>query len=226
MLAIPRRLTSGDEVRAFLLGRWALSKRLDYRVGGGRGSMTGTASFTESPRKSGVLIYEERGLFTLEGLPKAVEAYKRYCFNTCAWPVEVYFVDDPTKVHIPTLLPELDCHTSFFVALPFGDAGVSSVDSGDGPVGRGVSVSETLNNDEVVDDSSFAATAAGGGCGNANVATFEHLCIDDLYKGTLTVCNADAFEWNWAISGPQKDGSIYCSYQRLSPGDAATSVSE
>eukprot|EP00662_Eupelagonemidae_sp_cell21_P003445 gene3445-34334_t len=35
------------------------------------------------------------------------------------------FVDDPTKAHLPTLLPELPCHTSFFVALPFADRGTA-----------------------------------------------------------------------------------------------------
>ncbi|CAE7743624.1 unnamed protein product [Symbiodinium sp. CCMP2456] len=59
----------------------------------------------------------------LEGFPRPVEAYRFYCFNTSCWPVEVYFVDDPTKKHLPSLLPELNVHTSFFVPLAFEGAG-------------------------------------------------------------------------------------------------------
>eukprot|EP00971_Amphidinium_carterae_P210923 4185268-Amphidinium_carterae.1 len=36
-------------------------------------------------------------------------------------PLQVYFVDDPTKKELPTLIPELPEHTAFFVPLPFGD---------------------------------------------------------------------------------------------------------
>merc|ERR1719277_2659436 len=57
----------------------------------------------------------------LEGVGKPFEAYRKYVFNTAVWPVEVYFVDDPTKKHLDTLVPELDCHTSFFLPLPFAD---------------------------------------------------------------------------------------------------------
>ncbi|CAE8692816.1 unnamed protein product [Polarella glacialis] len=129
------RLINGEAVRAFLLGRWAMSKTFDYRIGGGRGTMEGFATFTETPQRCDVLMYEERGAVQLEGLAKPVEAYRLYCFNTGRWPVEVYFVDDDaktqrsvTKKHLPSILPELACHTSFFVPLPFG--GVPSEQSG------------------------------------------------------------------------------------------------
>merc|ERR1740123_2177155 len=115
------RLSSCEAVRAFLLGRWALAKTLDYRIGGGRGSMVGTATFEETPQRQGVLLYEERGMVELEGVARPFEAYRNYVFNTCKWPVEVYFVNDPTKKHLPTLVPELECHTSFFLPLPFAD---------------------------------------------------------------------------------------------------------
>ncbi|CAL1129612.1 unnamed protein product [Cladocopium goreaui] len=95
------------------------------------------------------------------------EAYRLYCFNTGTWPVEVYFVDDPTKKHLPSLLPELAVHTSFFVPLSFG--------SGD------------------------------AGSGNA---TFQHLCIDDLYSGHLNALTPQHFEWNWSVQGPNKDGTF------------------
>ncbi|CAE8740833.1 unnamed protein product [Polarella glacialis] len=123
------RLINGEAVRAFLLGRWAMSKTFDYRIGGGRGTMEGFATFTETPQRCDVLMYEERGAVQLEGLAKPVEAYRLYCFNTGRWPVEVYFVDDDaktqrsvTKKHLPSILPELACHTSFFVPLPFGES--------------------------------------------------------------------------------------------------------
>eukprot|EP00933_Yihiella_yeosuensis_P030492 TRINITY_DN24138_c0_g1_i1.p1 TRINITY_DN24138_c0_g1~~TRINITY_DN24138_c0_g1_i1.p1 ORF type:complete len:194 (-),score=28.42 TRINITY_DN24138_c0_g1_i1:94-675(-) len=114
------RLVGGEALRNFLLGRWTLSKKFDYRIGGGRGTMEGIATFTETLPRPDVLMYEERGDVILEGLAKPVEAYRHYCFNTSQWPVEVYFVDDPTKKHLPSLLPELDVHTSFFIPLTFG----------------------------------------------------------------------------------------------------------
>eukprot|EP00930_Biecheleria_cincta_P061178 TRINITY_DN46737_c0_g1_i1.p1 TRINITY_DN46737_c0_g1~~TRINITY_DN46737_c0_g1_i1.p1 ORF type:complete len:200 (+),score=28.36 TRINITY_DN46737_c0_g1_i1:35-601(+) len=124
------RLVNGEAVRNFLLGRWTVSKSFDYRVGGGRGTLEGIATFTATPPRQDVLMYEERGTMNLDGLGKPVEAYRHYCFNTGKWPVEVYFVNDPTKTHLPTLLPELDCHTSFFIPLPFGEAGSSGNQSG------------------------------------------------------------------------------------------------
>ncbi|CAE6942289.1 unnamed protein product [Symbiodinium natans] len=117
------RLAHGEAVRSFLLGRWAVSKTFDYRKGGGRGVLEGSATFTDVPEKKGVLMYEERGDMQLDGFPRPVEAYRFYCFNTSCWPVEVYFVDDPTKKHLPSLLPELAVHTSFFVPLAFEGAG-------------------------------------------------------------------------------------------------------
>eukprot|EP00435_Cladocopium_sp_Y103_P021875 s3454_g5.t1 len=167
-------LRNGEAVRSYLLGSWSVKKSFDYRKGGGRGELTGIATFQACAEKPEVLMYEERGTMSLEGLPKPVEAYRLYCFNTGTWPVEVYFVDDPTKKHLPSLLPELPVHTSFFVPLSFG--------SGD---------------------------AAGTG-----KATFQHLCIDDLYSGHLNALTPQHFEWNWSVQGPNKDGSISATYRR------------
>uniref|UniRef100_A0A7S4Q472 DUF6314 domain-containing protein n=1 Tax=Alexandrium monilatum TaxID=311494 RepID=A0A7S4Q472_9DINO len=189
-MALPR-LTSGEAVKAFLAGRWILSKTFDYRIGGGRGKMEGFATFAEAPQLRTALMYEERGTVQLEGLSNTFEAYRRYCFNTAKWPVEVYFVDDDTKKDLVTLLPELDCHTSFFVPLPFGE-----------PVESGCSQQ--------------------GSCSSSARSDFEHLCINDLYSGSLTVTGPDRFEWNWSIVGPAKDGTISCSFRReVQPATAA-----
>lgn len=48
-------------------------------------------------------------------------------------------------------------------------------------------------------------------CGTAQ---FEHLCINDLYKGNFQILNKDKFCWNWFITGPNKDGNIQSVYQR------------
>merc|ERR1719167_325265 len=109
----------------------------------------------------------------LEGVGKPFEAYRKYMFNTGIWPVEVYFVDDPTKKHLDSLIPELDCHTSFFIPLPFGDEQVGGAE-----------------------------------------AAASHLCIDDLYSGTMIVTGENSFDWKWSVKGPQKDGDIACSYSR------------
>eukprot|EP00913_Durusdinium_trenchii_P011049 g10373.t1 len=163
-------LRNGDALRGYLLGRWSVKKRFDYRTGGGRGELSGIASFEPCAERPEVLMYEERGTMSLEGLPKP--AYRLYCFNTGVWPVEVYFVDDPTKKHLPSLLPELPVHTSFFVPLSF-DA---------------------------------------GGSGHAS---FQHLCVEDLYSGHFRALSPESFEWNWSVEGPQKDGAISATYQRV-----------
>eukprot|EP01126_Amoeba_proteus_P038992 TRINITY_DN4090_c1_g1_i1.p1 TRINITY_DN4090_c1_g1~~TRINITY_DN4090_c1_g1_i1.p1 ORF type:complete len:184 (-),score=15.91 TRINITY_DN4090_c1_g1_i1:171-722(-) len=50
---------------------------------------------------------------------------------------------------------------------------------------------------------------------NQNVtACFEHLCLNDLYKGRFEIVSPSKFSWSWAITGPQKDGNIYSSYER------------
>merc|ERR1712151_1399582 len=155
--------------------------------------MTGIATFAEAPQLQTALMYEERGKVHLEGLQRPFEAYRLYCFNTAVWPVEVYFVDDPTKKHLATLLPELKCHTSFFIPLHFRTFGA-------GPGGHGPLEADT-------------ATAPCDG-----VASFQHLCVDDMYTGTLSVTDADSFEWSWSIFGPGKDGSIVCKYSREGQG--------
>lgn len=58
-------------------------------------------------------------MLTLEAIAQPLPTRRSYVFNTCTWPVEVYFVDDPTKKHLDSLLPNLDVHTSFFHNLPF-----------------------------------------------------------------------------------------------------------
>lgn len=171
------RLTSGEAVKAFLLGRWALSRKIDYRIGGGRGGMTGVATFTELPLRRDALLYEERGTVELEGVGRPFEAYRKYVFNTGCWPVEVYFVDDPSKKDAKSLIPELDFHTSFFIELPFADG--PSID----------------------------------GCGTSR-AEASHLCINDLYSGSLHVTGQDCFEWRWSVKGPQKDADIMGVYTR------------
>mmetsp|Transcript_108839 Transcript_108839/g.318452 ORF Transcript_108839/g.318452 Transcript_108839/m.318452 type:complete len:192 (-) Transcript_108839:82-657(-) len=187
-MAVPR-LTSGEAVKAFLAGRWVLSKTFDYRVGGGRGRMEGVATFAEAPQLRTALMYEERGTVHLEGVANPFEAFRRYCFNTAKWPVEVYFVDDATKKELAPLLPELECHTSFFVPLPF-----------DGELLEG-------------------SRGEQGGC--SGESRFEHLCVNDLYSGSLRVTGPDGFEWNWSITGPAKDGDIRCSFRREEPSLAA-----
>mmetsp|Transcript_23366 Transcript_23366/g.42969 ORF Transcript_23366/g.42969 Transcript_23366/m.42969 type:complete len:181 (-) Transcript_23366:35-577(-) len=112
---------SGEAVRAFLKGKWSFAKTVNYRIGGGRGTISGTATFTQTLQRPDVLMYEEQGLMQLEGMPKPFECYRKYCFNTGVFPVEVYLVDDPTKKEMPTLIPEIPEHTAFFVPLPFGD---------------------------------------------------------------------------------------------------------
>jgi len=43
---------------------------------------------------------------------------------------------------------------------------------------------------------------------------FEHLCIKDLYKGTLCIVGQDEFHWSWSITGPAKDGAIWQTFVR------------
>ena len=69
--------------------------------------MVGEATFVETPQLQTALLYEERGQVRLEGFANPFDASRRYLFNTAKWPVEVYFVDDGTKKHLQTLLPEL-----------------------------------------------------------------------------------------------------------------------
>ena len=47
---------------------------MDYRVGGGRGILQGVATFSEVAQKPSVLMYEERGELTLDGIDKPLEA--------------------------------------------------------------------------------------------------------------------------------------------------------
>ena len=87
-------LDSAKKVRDFLLGRWSVVKTLDYRLGGGRGTIKGEA--TICPADDGVLenvlLYDERGKMTLEETSKPIDVYRRYCFDTSVWPVAVCFV--------------------------------------------------------------------------------------------------------------------------------------
>merc|ERR1711862_59566 len=109
--------------------------------------------------------------------------------NTATWPVEVYFVDDVTKKHLPSLLSDLEYHTSFFISLPFEISGSSSVS----PASDGADI--------------IANEGAR--------SRFEHLCVDDLYRGSFRVRCSDHFDWHWSVKGPTKDGDIKSTYLRL-----------
>jgi hypothetical protein len=102
-------------MRSFLVGRWSLFKTIDYRIGGGKATVEGTATIQaiDSSRPE-ILLYEERGAMTMENIQQPMEVYRFYCFDTSAWPVKVCFVDDPTKAHLPPVVTDLDIHTSFF----------------------------------------------------------------------------------------------------------------
>merc|ERR1712061_900533 len=112
-----------------------------------------------------------KGEMSLEGCTQPFTVYKHYCFNTLKWPVEVYFVDDPTKKHLDSLTPSLNEHTSFFHSLPF---------NGD----------------------------------SACATSFSHLCDKDMYEGEFVVYGKNAFDWNWSVAGPNKDGKIDARFSR------------
>lgn len=112
-------LRSSKAAFDFFSGRWAIVKRFDYRVGGSKGTLEGFVTFTEAQERNNVLMYEEKGSLKLDHMENALTAEQRYCFNTSVWPVEVYFVNDRTKTHVPPVLPELNVHTAEFISFQF-----------------------------------------------------------------------------------------------------------
>ena len=81
-------------VLEFLLGRWAVSKRLDYRIGGGRGWLQGEATIVAT-EVDDVLLMEERGTLKMDSAPHSpLSAYRFYVFDARQWPVP----DEPTSV--------------------------------------------------------------------------------------------------------------------------------
>ena len=46
-------------------------------------------------------------------------------------------------------------------------------------------------------------------------AEFDHLCVNDLYQGALRLKTSDAFEWQWRVTGPKKDGNLRAEYSRV-----------
>lgn len=45
-------------------------------------------------------------------------------------------------------------------------------------------------------------------------SSFDHLCVKDLYTGTLHFTTKDSFDWCWKVVGPHKDGVIKQSFAR------------
>ena len=67
------------DLRAFLIGRWRIERRIDDRRRGERGRFAGTGTYT--PDGDG-LLYEEIGQFTLPGHRGEAEQRHRYHFPT------------------------------------------------------------------------------------------------------------------------------------------------
>jgi hypothetical protein len=45
-------------------------------------------------------------------------------------------------------------------------------------------------------------------------AEFTHLCKLDIYQGRFTILGQCAFNWDWEISGPHKEGKIWSHYEK------------
>merc|ERR1712060_836309 len=43
---------------------------------------------------------------------------------------------------------------------------------------------------------------------DACATSFSHLCSEDMYEGEFVVYGKNAFDWNWSVFGPNKDGTI------------------
>ena len=48
-------------------------------------------------------------------------------------------------------------------------------------------------------------------------ATFEHLCVADLYSGELRITSDDRFAIEWRVFGPTKHGTVRQEYTRRRP---------
>ncbi|CEM03988.1 unnamed protein product [Vitrella brassicaformis CCMP3155] len=92
----------------YLKGEWRTSKAIDYRLGGGRGTMDGTVHFRpitslldgwhgdgdNAHTPLPILLYTEEGTLTLEDSGGSFAAYRRYVYD-CRKQIktDVYFVD-------------------------------------------------------------------------------------------------------------------------------------
>ena len=98
-------MTTRQAVRDFLLGRWAVSKRLDYRIGGGRGWLRGEAKVVATEVED-VLLMEETGQLLLDNMPgTALSAFRFYVFDARKWPVHAppqRRTDLPSIIQLPT----------------------------------------------------------------------------------------------------------------------------
>lgn len=78
-------------------GRWSLSRRIDDRLSGGTGTLTGVAEFTP---QDGGLLYSETGQLRIGDAPP-MEATRRYIWRAARDRIEVLF-DDGRPFHFFT----------------------------------------------------------------------------------------------------------------------------
>lgn len=50
---------------------------------------------------------------------------------------------------------------------------------------------------------------------DAVACSFSHLCVKDLYSGTMTLHDWEHFQLQWRVFGPVKDGRVQQSFRRL-----------
>ena len=47
------------------------------------------------------------------------------------------------------------------------------------------------------------------------LCSFNHLCVEDMYRGKLYIHDENHFEISWRVEGPTKDGSALLKYERV-----------
>jgi len=71
------------DLRAYLAGSWTISRTLEDRRRGARGSFAGRAGF--APEGEGLLAYREEGRLALGGFETVAHQHYRYAFPAPPW---------------------------------------------------------------------------------------------------------------------------------------------
>ncbi|CAM9895348.1 unnamed protein product [Chrysoparadoxa australica] len=195
------QLSSPVQVYQYLLGSWQLSKDLNYVRGTGLGQALPPR--LAMPSQAFPLVGGSEGSW------KGIASFK--CDGTDL----VMAYEEEGKFRLRGSDTEFDAGKRLVYDCSGDAVKVFFVD--DPPSEDGSRSLRFFHELDFGSRGSDAASPAGSSpLAAGRKAAFEHLCIKDLYCGSMEVTGEHTFTMSWRVTGPSKDGYISASYKRFS----------
>lgn len=175
----------------YLAGSWDLSKRLEYRRGGAFGQWIGRANFRPTKHDQLQLMYTEEGRMFFDSSTTITG------FESAGRPLCYDFRDGDNDNDSDSEASPY-CGKVYFVEPYCAGENTPCLRYFHSLPMTSICKSSDIDLDIQV----------GSSC------SFDHMCVKDLYTGTLRIDGTDSFSIVWHVFGPTKDGDTTQIYKR------------